>query len=413
MSVRGLHLHFDCPSGVAGDMVLGALLDLGVPEEVVREALARLPIGGYELTVAKTMRGALVGTDVKVRVGEIGHGHGHGHGTDEEGHGHGHVHGEHRHYGEIRTIVHGATDGRTRELALAIFDLIAVAEAKLHGVPLDDVAFHEVGAVDSIVDIVGAAAALAWLAPASVSATPLALGHGTVATAHGLLPVPAPATLEICRAAGAPTHDGGAAFELTTPTGAAVMAAVVQAWGPMPPLRVRAIGWGAGDREMADRPNLLRAVVGETAAAGDTVVQVEANLDDMSPELCEHVAERLFAAGALDVWWTPVVMKKSRPALVLGVLAPTGRREDVLATILRETTTLGARFGEVGRRTLERRVEEVATPWGTVAVKLGLLAGEVVNVAPEYESCRARAREHGVPLKDVFAAAIAAMAQRR
>ncbi len=400
--MKGMHLHFDCPSGVAGDMLLGALLDLGVPEGVVREALGRLPLGGYELTVAKATRRSLVGTDVKVVVREEGDGHGHAHG---------HVHGAHRHYGEIRAMVHGATDGRTRQLALAIFDLIAVAEAKLHGVPIDDVAFHEVGAVDSIVDIVGTAAALAWLAPGSVSASPLALGHGTAATAHGLLPVPAPATLEICRAAGVPTCDGGAAFELTTPTGAAVMGAVVDTWGPMPALRVRAIGWGAGDRDMPDRPNLVRAVVGEAQGGGDTVLQVEANLDDMSPELCEHVADRLFAAGAVDVWWTPVVMKKSRPALILGALAPTARREDVIATILRETTTLGVRFAELARRTLERRVEEVDTPWGRVSVKLGLLGGHVVNVAPEYESCRALARAHGVPLKDVFAAAIAAMAK--
>ncbi|HKA87246.1 MAG TPA: nickel pincer cofactor biosynthesis protein LarC [Haliangiales bacterium] len=406
--MQGTHLHFDCPAGVAGDMMLGALLDMGVPETVVREALGRLPIGGFEVKVEKTTRGALVGTDVRVEVQAEQSADGHGH-----GHGHGHEEGAHRHYGQIRTIVHGATDGRTRELALAIFDLIAVAEAKLHGVAVDDVAFHEVGAVDSIVDIVGTAAALAWLAPASVSSTPLPLGHGTVATAHGLLPVPAPATLEICRAAGVPTSDGGAAFELTTPTGAAVMAAIVQSWGPMPALRVRAIGWGAGDRQMADRPNMLRAVVGEAVSGGDSVVEVEANLDDMSPELCEHVAERLFAAGAVDVWWTPVVMKKSRPALILGALAPIGRREDVIATILRETTTLGVRFADVARRTLERRVEEVDTPWGRVSVKVGLLGGVVVNVAPEYESCRALARHHGVPLKDVFAAAIAEMAKRR
>jgi len=411
--VKGLHLHFDCPSGAAGDMVLGALFELGVPEEVVRGALAGLGVGGWEMRVEKTKRGALVGTDVKVvvRVAENGHGHGHGHGHgrgEQHGHGEQHVHGEHRHYGEIRKIVGEGTEGRTREIALAVFDLIAVAESKLHGVPLDDVAFHEVGAVDSIVDIVGAAAALAWLAPGGVSAGPLALGHGTVSTAHGLLPVPAPATLEICRAAGIPTMDGGAALELTTPTGAAILGAVVEAWGPMPPVRVRAVGWGAGDRELPDRPNLLRAVLGEMEVGSDRVVQLEANLDDMSPELCEHAAERMFEAGALDVWWTPAMMKKSRPALVLGVLAPAARRDDVVAVILRETTSLGVRFVEAERRTLERRVEQVETPYGLVAVKLGLLGGEVVNVAPEYEACRQIARERGVPLKDVYAAAIAA-----
>jgi uncharacterized protein (TIGR00299 family) protein len=399
--VKGLHLHFDCPSGAAGDMVLGALFELGVPEEVVRGVLQGLGVGGWEMRVEKTMRGGLVGTDVKVIVRAPEDGHGHGHGEQN-------VHGEHRHYGEIRKIVGEGTEGRAREIALAVFDLIAVAESKLHGVSVDDVAFHEIGAVDSIVDIVGAAAALAWLAPGGVSAGPLALGHGTVSTAHGLLPVPAPATLEICRAAGIPTVDGGAAFELTTPTGAAILGAVVGTWGPMPPVRVRAVGWGAGDRQLQDRPNLLRAVLGEVEVGGDRAVQLEANLDDMNPELCEHAAERLFEAGALDVWWTPVMMKKSRPALVLGVLAPAARRDEVAAVILRETTSLGVRFVETERRTLERRVETVETRYGRVAVKVGLLGGEVVNVAPEYEACRQIAKERGVPLKAVYAAAIAA-----
>src|SRR5262249_29453437 len=256
-------------------------------------------------------------------------------------------------------------------------------------------AFHEVGAVDSIVDIVGTAAALAWLAPASVSAAPLPLGHGSVRTAHGLLPVPSPATLEICRAAGVPTYDGGVDKELVTPTGAAMLAEIVGRWGPAPALTARAIGYGAGDRDLADRPNLLRATVGELLSQPEDLVELEANLDDMSPELCEHVAERLFGAGALDVWWTPVTMKKSRPALVLAALAPAAARDALAAVGLAETTSLGVRWRPVWRRALERRVELVSTPYGAIQMKIGLDGARVVNAAPEYEACREAARAHG------------------
>jgi uncharacterized protein (TIGR00299 family) protein len=400
--MKGLHLHFDAPSGAAGDMVLGALFDLGVPEAAVREVLAGLGVGGYELVVARATRRGMAGVDVRVVIaGDPGHEHHH---VD-----HGHPH---RHYADIEALIRAGTDGRVRELALAIFARIGVAEAKLHGVPVAEVAFHEVGAVDSIVDIVGAAAALAWLAPASVSASPLPLGHGSVKTAHGLLPVPSPATLEICRAAAVPTYDGGVDKELVTPTGAAILAEVVGSWGPTPPLTPRAIGYGAGDRDLPDRPNLLRALVGDRPQPGgprsEELVELEANLDDMSPELCEHVAERLFAAGALDVWWTPVTMKKSRPAFVLSALAPAAAREALAGIVLAESTSLGVRWRPAWRRTLERRVEPVATPYGPIPMKIGLDGARVVNAAPEYEACRAAARAAGVPLKEVYAAAIAA-----
>jgi uncharacterized protein (TIGR00299 family) protein len=279
----------------------------------------------------------------------------------------------------------------------------------LHGTTVDDVAFHEVGAIDSIIDIVGAAAAIAWLRPTSITSTPLPLGHGTIRAAHGTLPIPAPATLEICRAASVPTTDGGAPFELLTPTGAAILATIVQSWGPAPPMRPRAIGYGAGDRDLADRPNLLRAVVGERldSPATDDLLTLEANLDDMNPELCEHVADRLFEAGALDVWWTPVVMKKSRPAIVLSALVPASRRDEIGRLVLSETTTLGYRFAPVERRTLDRRVVTVDTLHGQIPVKLGLLDGQVVNVHPEYEACRKIAREKNLPLKEILRAALA------
>jgi uncharacterized protein (TIGR00299 family) protein len=411
--LKGLHLHFDAPSGAAGDMTLGALFDLGVPVAAVREVLAGLDVGGeYELTVEKTLRGGLAGTDVRVTVpdhDDHAHDHAHAHDDGHDHHSHAMALGHaHRHYADLRRIVEAGTAGRVRELSLAIFDKVAVAEAKLHGVAIDDVAFHEVGAIDSIVDVVGAAAALAWLAPSGVSSGPLAVGGGTVRVAHGRLPVPAPATLEICRAAGVPVYSGNVERELLTPTGAAILATVVETWGPMPPLTPVAVGYGAGDMELADRPNLLRATAGRRAGAPTEILELSANLDDMSPELCDHVAERLFAAGALDVWWTPAVMKKSRPAFLLGVLVPAARAGEATSIILAETTSLGVRSHPVARRILERRTVTVATEHGDVIVKLGLDGDRVVNVAPEHDSCRAIARARGVPLKEVYAAAAAA-----
>jgi uncharacterized protein (TIGR00299 family) protein len=405
MELRGLHLHFDCPSGAAGDMALGALFDLGVPESAVRDVLARLPVHGYRLNVVKAMRGGMAGTDVTVAIEHHHH--------DPEDHDHHHDDHEHAHthWHDIRAMIERHTDGAVRALALKIFELIATVEAKLHGVSIDEVAFHEVGAVDSIVDVVGTAAAIAWLAPTSVSSSVVATGQGTIKTAHGILPVPVPAVVEIFRARGVPSVPGGSPKELCTPTGAAILAALATSFGDAPPMTPVAIGYGAGDRDLPDRPNLLRASVGRLTDAKpseDELVQLEANLDDMSPELCEHVADRLFAAGALDVWWTPVVMKKSRPAFVLGVLAPRAALDGLAGIVLAETTSLGVRWSPVARRVLSRRSVTVETPYGPIPVKLGLDGDRIVNAAPEYEACRAAASSRGVPLKEVYAAAIAA-----
>ncbi len=411
--MKGKHLHLDTPAGIAGDMTLGALFDLGVPVEAVKEVLALLPVHGYELRVHKCLRGGLAASDVKVEIAGQAQEHAHDHEhVDDHKHAHFHEGGHaHRHYRDIRAML-ATLPAEARRLSLAMFEPIARAEAKLHGVSVEEVAFHEVGALDSIVDIVGTAAAIAWLAPASISATPLALGHGTVKCAHGTLPVPAPATLEILRAANVPAHDGDSTHELTTPTGAAIVAALAQSFGAMPAGRTLAIGYGAGDAELADRPNLLRAVLLEPASAAesevDSVVKLEANLDDFNPELCEHVAERLFAAGALDVWWQPVTMKKSRPALILGVLAPPARLDDIAAVVFAETSSIGVRHEIMARRVLDRRVVSVHTAYGPIAVKIASLAGRVYNRAPEYEDCRRVARERGIPLKDVYVAALAA-----
>ena len=401
--LRGLHLHFDGTAGAAGDMTLGALFDLGVPLEVVTDVVAKLGLGADRVTATRVVKGGIAAMDVKVRADDADGGHGHGHGHDHDHH--------HHHYRDIRAQIAGAALApEVERLALDIFDRVARAEAKLHGTTVEAVAFHEVGAIDSIVDIVGAAAALAWLAPASVSASAVAVGHGAAYCAHGKLPVPTPATAEIFREAGGLTIDGGVDKELCTPTGAAILSAVVTQWGSMPALTPVAIGYGAGDRELTDRPNVLRAIAGkpQAGAGAEELYRLEANVDDMSPEMCEHAAEAMFAAGAVDVWWTPIQMKKSRPALQVSALAPEPALEPVLRAALRETTSIGVRFDRVSRRALARDTVTVSTRYGELPIKVARLDGVEVNAAPEYEACRAAARHFGAPLKAVFAAAIAA-----
>lgn len=430
-TLRGGVLHFDCAAGIAGDMTVGALVDLGVPEQVVREALSALPLSGYRVGFERVRRGALEGTKFRVEI-EGGHEapphhhdeHAHHHEHErrhhehhhERHHEHRHEHG-HRHYAEIRRMLLDAplAEG-VRRRALTIFDRIAQVEARLHGTTVDDVAFHEVGAIDSIVDIVGAAAALEWLRPVRITSRPVALGHGSVQTAHGLLPVPAPATLELL--AGAAVEDGGLDCELTTPTGAAILATSASSYGALPAMRVAGVGWGAGERELPDRPNLLRVVVGrpldEASAQDDPVescVVIEANVDDMTPELVAPLIGELLAAGARDAWVQPVLMKKGRPGYVVSALASPEALPSVERALFRGSTTIGARRHVVRRTVLPRRSVVVETPFGAVSVKVAG-AGEDENAAPELEDCARLARERDVPLRRVHAEALAAFYRR-
>jgi uncharacterized protein (TIGR00299 family) protein len=436
-------------------MLLGALIDLGVPIAVIADALDAIGAGHERLRVARVVKHGVAAIDIKVDTaghltgephghtddphtdrrrtddsrtehshGEHSHGeHSHGehsHAHDSHGARHNHSHGDgtrddhpHVHYAAIRARVMAArlTDG-TRRRALDIFDRLARAEAKMHGKAVDDVVFHEVGAIDSVVDVVGTAAALDWLAPAAVTCTSVAMGHGTLRCAHGVLPVPAPAALEILREAGGIVADGGIARELCTPTGAAVLASAVTRWTAAPMGRPLAVGWGAGDADLADRANVLRVVVIDVGAGvrgeTDVVWQLDANIDDMNPELCGPASEAVFAAGALDVWWTPITMKKGRPALMLSALAAEETRAAVAAAVLRETTTIGIRYARRERTILARTIREVATAYGPIAVKVACDGDVIVNVAPELDACVAAARRHGVPVKLVFAAAVAA-----
>jgi uncharacterized protein (TIGR00299 family) protein len=294
-----------------------------------------------------------------------------------------------------------------------MFDRIARAEAKLHGTSVEEVTFHEVGAIDSIVDVVGTAAGLAWLAPASVTCTAAVMGSGTLTCAHGVMPVPAPAALEVLREAGGTMTDGGLARELCTPTGAAILAHAVTAWGPAPTGTPVAVGWGAGDFDLPDRANVLRLVlIRPAAAASEDLYRVEANVDDLSPEVAAYALERVLAAGAVDAWWTAVTMKKGRPGLQLTALAPGSARDAVIAAILAETTTIGVRYDAVGRHVLARELVVVETPYGPITIKVARDGDRIVNAAPEFEDCKAAAARAGVPLKGVYAAAIAAWESR-
>lgn len=396
--LSGGHLHLDCFAGLAGDMFLGAAIDLGVPEEVIRAGLAGLGLerGAFELEVRRTKRMAIEGCDVKVRIPDA---------QPEAGHHH------HHRWRDIRSMIEGATLAQgARGRALDIFNRVARAEAKLHGVELEEVQFHEVGAVDSIVDIVGAAVALDYLSPTRVTSRPIPLGHGTTRCAHGVLPVPAPATLEILR--GASVEDGGVAMELCTPTGAAIAASCVDAYTPTPAAAVIAVGYGAGDIQLDDRPNHLRAILFESATEDEAereAVVVEANVDNMPPEWCGHLMDRLFAAGARDVWYSPIVMKKGRPALTISALCAPAKLEVVGGVLLAESTTIGYRYYRAGRRVLGRRFIEVETRYGRLTIKQALDGEVLVNSAPEHDVCRAAAERHNVPLKEVYAAALAAV----
>jgi uncharacterized protein (TIGR00299 family) protein len=417
-ALQGLHLHLEPTSGIAGDMTVAALVDAGVPAKVVSEAVGAMGVRGLRTRFERRRRGGFVGRGFVVTwPQQTRRGRAADHDHDHDGHEH-HHHGaapgrahDHRDYAEVkRLLARARLDADARALAGDIFARIAHVEAALHGTRVDRVAFHEVGAYDSIADVVGAAAAIAWLAPASIGSLPPVVGTGRVRTAHGTLGVPAPATAALLR--GVPILPEGPG-ELTTPTGAAIVAAVVDDFGPPPPLALAAVGYGAGTRELADRPNVLRVLLGaplghaEEPAAAD-VVRVEANLDDMSPQLVGPLVEALLAAGAVDAWSAPIVMKKGRPALLVTALAPPPALADVERAFFRNSTTLGLRTQPMARAVLARAFERVATPWGDVRVKLGALEGEVVGAQPEFEDCRRLAAKAGVSVRAVLAAATAA-----
>jgi uncharacterized protein (TIGR00299 family) protein len=392
---RGKTLFLDAPSGLAGDMIIAALVDLGVPAAVVADAVAAVPITGFHLHFGARSWSGVAATSFDVHVD----------GAQPE-----------RTYGAIRRLLADSTlPAPVKARAEGTFHKLAVAEARVHRAALEDVHFHEVGAVDAIADVVGSAAAIEWIG-AEVLVSPLPMGRGFVRARHGTLPLPAPAALECL--AGFETYDGGVDFEFVTPTGAAIVAAHATRscrWPRMIPERV---GWGAGTRALDDRPNLLRAVLGAPSRLdvdrdlGDPPrarhVVLEANLDDATGELIGGAIEALMAAGALDAWAVPVTMKKGRPGLTLSVLATEDRADALAAAMLTETTSLGVRRYPVSRLERPRRIATVSTRFGDIAVKVSGGPFGPPQVKPEFDACQAAARAHGVPVREVIEAAMAA-----
>jgi uncharacterized protein (TIGR00299 family) protein len=381
--------YFDCFSGISGDMTLGALVDAGCNLAEMEAHLRRLPVPGWKISAEKVVRRGFRATHVKVES------------SDPQ---------RHRSLNEILQLIERAgLPGAISERASNIFRRLGQAEALVHGVAIEKVHFHEVGAIDAIVDIVGAAAGFEQLGVEEIFCSPLNVGGGRVDTQHGNLPVPAPATAELLR--GAPTYSNGIQRELVTPTGAAIVATVAAQFGPQPAMTVAAIGLGAGSAELAEQPNVLRLFVGESAARRDDatldegIIVLEANLDDMSPQVYGYFAERALEAGALDVFSIPVQMKKNRPGQLVTVLCKPADREKFSDLLFRETTTLGVRQSSVNRRTLLRESIAVETSLGPIRMKIARLNGHVLNVAPEYEDCQKIAAERGVPLKQVLAEA--------
>lgn len=404
-------LYFDCFSGAAGDMILGALIDAGVPLPALKAALGSLGVEGWDISTERVVKTGITATKFRVheavtaapatagarspRVGQTRPAHAHHHLATI-----------------LKRIEQSALSPPGKARASALFDRLAQAEARVHNMPVEKVHLHEVGALDSIIDIVGCVFALEWFGAARIVVSPINVGSGTVRTAHGVYPVPAPATLLLL--GDAPVYGDGAPAELLTPTGALVLTDHATGYGPMPAMRVHRVGYGAGDRDLGERPNVLRVVVGESAgseAAADVVV-IECEIDDMNPQIFGALMEQLHAAGALDVSYSAVQMKKNRPGTRLTVVAHPRDRGTVVDLLFRESTTIGVRYSEMGRVCLEREIIAVHTALGPVNFKVARRDGRLVNAQAEFDDLARLAREHGRPIKDVQALATKAWLER-
>jgi pyridinium-3,5-bisthiocarboxylic acid mononucleotide nickel chelatase len=375
--------YIDCFSGASGDKFVAAFIDLGVPVELIREQLSKVDLGGYKLTAEQAIVSGIAATRIDVRLGEAR---------------------VVRTWASIREMLEASgLSAPVKKRSISIFERIARAESKIHAKPLDLVHFHEVGAVDSIIDVVAAAVALDFFELERVLCSPVAVGSGMVRTDHGALPVPAPATLEIL--SGVPVYSGGVSGELTTPTGAAILAGCVDSFGDMPLMSPTAVGYGAGQREL-EVPNVLRVILGQLSepamASAETVAVIETTVDNTSPQILGAVFEMLLAAGALDVWTSSVQMKKQRPGVVMTVLARPADVHTMEAILLRETDTLGVRMREESRLVAHRTVNRLKTSLGVARVKIGRYGSEITSIMPEFEDVRRIAARHDLPIKLVF-----------
>lgn len=387
-------LYYDCFSGISGDMNLGAMIDLGVDKNHLISELNKLNLKGWELIVTKDQRHGINGTKVTVR--QTGHEH------------------SHRHLSDIEKIINdSALDSGIKELSKRIFMKIAEAEAKVHNMPLDHVHFHEVGAIDSIIDVIGAAICFNALGVDGVYVSPVELGGGFVRCDHGKLPVPAPATAEIIK--GMTVKHGGVNFEATTPTGAAILAALGTDFKPVKTLKIEKTGYGIGQKEDPDVPNVLRIFIGESPDEGEKgheALYLECNIDDMNPEFFDYVSEKLFRAGASDVFLTNIIMKKGRPGIVLNVICEKGIAEAVKEVIFSESTSLGIRTIPFIKDTLVRTIETIDSEFGKVNIKRSFFREKEVSVKPEYEDCRRIASERNIPVKEVYNRILVKLSER-
>jgi uncharacterized protein (TIGR00299 family) protein len=387
-------LYYDCFSGISGDMNLGAMIDLGISKEYLTGELNKLNLKGWELIVERDQRHGIFGT--KVTVKQTRHEH------------------AHRHLSDIEDIINNSTlDIRTKELSMKIFMKVALAEASVHRIPVSEVHFHEVGAVDSIIDVVGAAICYNALEVEGVHVSSVELGSGFVNCDHGKLPVPAPATAEIIK--GIPVKKGGVDFEATTPTGAAIIAALGTEFGQESTVKIEKTAYGIGHKEHPVVPNLLRVFLGEKTVEsepGHTALLLECNIDDMNPEFFEYISDRLFTAGASDVYLSNITMKKGRPAVVLNVICETDKAESLKGIIFTESTSLGIRTFPFRKDTLARTFGKIKTIYGEVTVKHSYYGEKEVSAKPEYDECRRIASENGIPLKEVYNNIMAAIVNK-
>jgi uncharacterized protein (TIGR00299 family) protein len=407
-------LYFDCFSGASGDMVLGALLDLGLPLDDLRAALGSLAVDLGGISADRVLRAGVSATKFRV-AGEHVHDHTH---THDHAHSHAHAHdhahphahahstGHHSLKAIADAIGRSALSPAARGRAIHLFERLAEAEAAIHAMPVDEVHLHEVGAADSIIDIVGAVYGLEQLGAARIVSSPLNVGGGTVRCAHGVFPVPAPATARLLQ--GVPVYAGDVQMELVTPTGALLVTGYADEFGPLPPMAIERIGYGAGDRDVPAHPNVLRLFVGEAGSAGHAhrVLEITCEIDDMNPQLFGPLMEQLHREGALDVFYAPVQMKKGRPGTLVTVLARPGDREKLSGVLFAETTTIGVRYQEMLRECLDREIVTLDTPVGAIRFKVARRAGRVLNAAPEFDDCARVAAERGLPVKTVQALAM-------
>jgi len=374
--------YFDCFAGVAGDMILGALVDAGVVFDDLKAELAKLNVDGFDLTAEKIVKHGIAGTKINVV-------------TEEQK--------AHRHLHHIVEIINDSSLAeKIKDMSIAIFENLAKAEAKVHNTTLEKIHFHEVGALDAIVDIVGAVIGLDLLGIEGVYASKINTGQGFVECEHGTVPVPAPATLELLT--GLPVYSTGIEKELTTPTGAAILSTLVDQFGNLPEMTITAIGYGAGTREL-EIPNMVRMLIGElddTVYETDCVALIETNIDDMNPQIYDYLLDRLYEKGALEVYMTPIIMKKNRPSMLVSVLSPDELVDELSNIIFKETTTIGIRMRKVERKKLYREIRSIETEYGSVRIKISFSKQKMLSITPEYDDCKKIAEESGTPLNQLL-----------